>query len=114
MTTDFLAFEANGSLHAYSIKSDRNLEERTIQKLCIEKQYWINKNAKFDILFKCDVNRIMANNIRIVTQYYDENKVCDQYSKIFHMIAIKDIIVDMSKEIINKEKLENIKEEYGL
>lgn len=37
MTTDFLVTKADGTFHAYSVKADRDLSERTLQLLCVEK-----------------------------------------------------------------------------
>jgi len=71
MTTDFLVTEADGSLHAYSVKSDKNLSERTLQLLCIEKKYWITNGCKFDLLFKSAANKVLAANIRLITEFYD-------------------------------------------
>lgn len=101
MTTDFLVTEADGTLHAYSVKPDRNLSERTLQLLCIEKIYWITKGCKFDILFKSDVNRVLANNIRLVTEFYDPLMVFDKYSAIKHKIATKEYEIDLKTRPID-------------
>lgn len=108
MTTDFLVTEADGSFHAYSVKPDRNLNERTLQLLCIEKMYWITKGCKFDILFKSDVNRIFANNIRIVIEFYDPLRVFDKYSAIKHKIATKEYQIDMKKCELNNTIMEQL------
>ena len=110
MTTDFLVTKADGSLHAYSIKPDRNLSERTMQILCIEKIYWMNKKAKFDILFKTDANKILASNIRLVTEFYDQKRVFDKYSAIKHKIAIKEYCIDMGTVLIDNQILDKVLE----
>ena len=111
MTTDFLVTEKDGSLHAYSVKADRNLSERTLQLLSIEKMYWITAGVKFDILFKTDVNRILASNVRLVTEFYDPTFVFDKYSAIKHKIANKEIPFDLSSELITNEMLDQCLEE---
>lgn len=112
MTTDFLVTESDGKLHAYSVKLDRNLNERTIQLLCIEKLYWLSKNCKFTLLFKSDVNKILSSNIRLVTEYYQPQMVFDKYSAIKHKIAIKEYVVDMESKIIDNDMLDKLLEEY--
>lgn len=111
MTTDFLVTEKDGSLHAYSVKADRNLSERTLQLLSIEKMYWITAGVKFDILFKIDVNRILASNVRLVTEFYNPTFVFDKYSAIKHKIANKEIQFDLSSELITNEMLDQCLEE---
>lgn len=103
LTTDFLVTKKDGSFIAYSIKPNRNLSERTLQRLCIEKQYWLNKGADFKILFKEDANEILVNNIREVMAYYDKSFVFDDFSYIKHKIAHKEIYWDMENiPITNK------------
>ena len=111
MTTDFLVTEADGALHAYSVKPDRNLSERTMQLLCIEKMYWLMKGCKFDILFKSDVNRVFANNIRLVTEFYDPLKVFDKYSAIKHKIATKEYVIDLETKPIDDSIMDRLLEE---
>lgn len=112
MTTDFLVTESDGKLHAYSVKVDRNLSEREIQLLYIEKLYWLSKKCKFTILFKSDVNKIFSSNIRLVTEYYQPQIVFDKYSAIKHKIAIKEYVVNMESEIIDNNILDKLLEEY--
>ena len=40
MTTDFLVTKSDNSLHAYSVKVDKNLNDRTVELLYIEREYW--------------------------------------------------------------------------
>ena len=95
MTTDFLVTKADKSQCAYSIKTDRNLSERALQILCIEKQYWIENGADFQMLFKEDVNETLVENIRSVVPFYDKENTFDEYSEFKHKIAIKELPWDM-------------------
>ena len=95
MTTDFLVTEADGTLHAYSVKSDEFISERKLQLLCIEKMYWNKQGIKFDVLLKRNVNKVLAHNIRLVTEFYDSSYVFDWYSAFKHKIAIKEIKIDI-------------------
>ena len=109
MTTDFLVTKADGSNHAYSIKATRKgLNQRTLEKLYLEKLYWEAKSVPFSLLFKEDLNMALVQNIKRVVGYYDEIKVFDKYSLIKHKIAKKIIILNLEEEI-NFEKL--LKEE---
>jgi hypothetical protein len=113
MTTDFLATKTDGSYTAYSVKPDKRLSERTLQLLCIEKIYWKNNDVPFQMLFKDEVNMILANNIRLVTEFYDESKVFDKYSEVKHMIATKEIDVDLTKKILDNTDIDRMLEGDG-
>lgn len=101
MTTDFLVTKDNGKEIAYSVKVSRDLSERELQILCIEKLYWANKGIGFKMLFKTDVNLMMVRNIRIVVPFYNVSNVFDDISEIKHKIAVKDIPWDMENEEIS-------------
>lgn len=107
MTTDFLVERIDGAI-AYSIKNDRNLTQRTLELLCIEKMYWVNQGIEFKLLFKEDVNRILSTNIRIVTEFYDEKNIFDEISKIKHLIAIKYLICDLETKLLDTTYLRKI------
>lgn len=113
MTTDFLVTEADGTLHAYSVKVSPRLTKRQLEKLCVEKMYWLLKNCKFDMLFKTDVNKVLAANIRIVTEFYDSKRVFDKISAIKHKVAIKEYILDLNHEIITDKLLQQTLMEYS-
>lgn len=108
MTTDFLVTKSDGGLHAYSVKPDRKLSERALQILCIEKIYWNIRGYGFDLLFKSDVNMVLAANIRLVTEFYDPQSVFDKYSAIKHKIARKEYSADMEHVLIDRACLDNI------
>lgn len=103
MTTDFLTTEKSGKLHAYSIKTDTNLNERTLQLLCIEKLYWNKQGVPYTLLYKVDVNKILVSNIRIVTEFYDSDRVFDGISAIKHKIATKEIKTDLETKILTSD-----------
>lgn len=106
MTTDFLVTEANGALHAYSVKpSKKLLSDRNLEILCIEKTYWEAKNVKFNLLFKEDADEILVHNIRRVVEFYDESNIFDNYSAILHKISRKQIHCDLKKNILTKENI---------
>ncbi len=122
MTTDFVAIEADGTIHAYSVKPDRDLDVRAMEILTIEKIYWLSlsQNAKndeydihtkYDVLFKTDVNRILYNNIKRIVPYYKPNKEYDHYDFIKHKIATKEYKCDMEHKILDTEDLDRIWEE---
>ena len=114
MTTDMLVTKKNGTEVAYSVKSDKQLSKRQMQLLCIEKQYWLNQGTKCQLVFKSEMNTILASNIRLVTEFYDAALVFDVVSAIKHKIAIKEIEFDMdSKHIENSDlmKLLEVKNE---
>lgn len=111
MTTDMLVTKSDNTFIAYSIKADKELSERQLQLLCIEKQYWLNKGCQYKLVFKTDINTTLASNIRIVTEFYDATRVFDQLSAIKHKIAIKEFVVDMEHTIIDDLVLKKLLKE---
>ncbi len=107
MTTDFVAVEMDGTVHAYAVKADRDLDDRTKEILAIEEVYWKSMGAKFDIKYKSDVNIILYANILDVVAYYDPDSVSEQdpYSFIKHKIATKEYKCDMEHKILDAEEL---------
>lgn len=104
MTTDMLVFYQDGTCEAISVKvSKKELDNvRVVEKLTIEKKYWESFGISFKMVFKEEnINRILANNIRLVTDFYSLSMVYDKVSLIKHMIANKYIKVDMESKIIN-------------
>lgn len=105
MTTDLLVTRSDGSYIAYSVKPDRDLGERQLQLLCVEKQYWIKHGVPYKLIFKTDANRTLATNIRLVTEFYDPNTVFDVISAVKHKIAIKEYSFPMETKMIDNEAL---------
>ena len=101
MTTDFLVTKKNGSLQAYSVKPNKNIDERTLQILCIEKLYWDKQRVPFQLLFADEVNKTYASNIRLVTEYYSKESVFDEVSRLKHLIAIKKIPINMYECVLD-------------
>ena len=106
MTTDFLVTKSDNSLHAYSVKVDKNLNDRTVELLYIEREYWKYNGVPFDMLYSTDVNQVLVNNIRLITEFYNKNAIYDKYSYIKHLIAIKEIDLDISKTVIDNNQID--------
>lgn len=101
MTTDMLVTFANGKEQAFSVKYSRKATEqnRTVEKLYIEKMYWNRKNIPWHLVYKTDLPEIKIQNIRQCVKYYDVGNVHDDISLVKHLIARKMIIVDMNQPI---------------
>lgn len=101
MTTDFLVTYRDGSIKAFSVKTDRTVLEnpRDLEKLYIEKEYWNRTGIPFQMLYKSDVSRTTIHNIMDVVSCYDIKQVYDDFSLIRYMIAHKQLIVDMGTRI---------------
>ncbi len=109
MTTDFLATRADGSHVAYAVKYDRRLGNRKLELLAIEKEYWTTvMHYDFEVLFTEDLDRTLAHNIRLVTGHYDPESVFDETSRGAHLIATKQVSVDMSSHILDRQALQDI------
>ncbi len=109
MTTDLLVTRTNGTLEAYSIKTDRSVleNERTREKLFLEKLYWESQGILFHICMKEDVNLIYVQNIMDVISCYDPSRVQDAHGMIRYLIAHKKITVDMASSPLDYETLIN-------
>lgn len=101
MTTDMLVDLKDGRHLAVSCKPDANkLSDRDNEKITIESLYWKKARTKF-VLFETNrISKLLACNILDVFQYYDESKVHDSFSKAKHLVATKELKVNM-KEVIN-------------
>lgn len=100
MTTDFLVKMNDGSRFAISVKSDSRkfeINKRQQSLKLIEQTYWQRHGVEFMVVFKNEINEILARNISMVTQYYniDKNET-DKLNILKHLIATKQIIVDMT------------------
>lgn len=102
MTTDMLVTyqddTGNKLYKAYSIKNSVDVlnRNRTVEILRIEMAYWHLHGIPFEIIFgKQDINRVYAENIELVVDYYDIHKVETKIDRVKHLIAHKKIIVDM-------------------
>ena len=58
------------------------------------------------MLYSTDVNQVLVNNIRLVTEFYKNAAVYDKYSYVKHLIAVKEIDLDLSKTVIDNRKLD--------
>ncbi len=113
MTTDMLVTYPADRYVAYSVKDkredvdyelaktdeDRKRAIRTAEKLFVEKYYWTELGVEWKLVFKEDLNPVFVDNIRRSVVYYDEKSVHDDVSKIKHLIATKQIEVDMNAPI---------------
>lgn len=79
--------------------ADKKKVERTLQLLMIEKLYWQSRDVEYHLVYKEDLNIVYADNIRRVVEYYDSNRVHDDISRIKHLIATKQITVDLEHEL---------------
>ena len=104
MTSDFYVLYKNGKEKVFSVKNSRTVlkNKRTKEKLGIEACYWKKyRNVDFEIVYKEDMNIVYAENIRFVCVYYDRSKVFDEISLLKHLIATKQIVVDMENNLID-------------
>lgn len=107
MTTDLLVTRKDGSLEAYSVKIDESVlnNPRTIEKLFIEKTYWESESVPFHLCYKNSVNKILVRNIMDVVSCYKLTDVQDNIGMVRHMIAHKEIVVDMESAPLNYQQL---------
>lgn len=105
-TSDFRVFYEDGSVEVVSLKPSEevvfgteNVELRA--RLAIEQDYWNRQSVPWQLSYASDLNYTLADNIALVTKYYDKNEVYDDVSYLKHLIATKQVSVDMESEILN-------------
>lgn len=120
MTTDILATKAGGKLEAWSVKESKesvHKSPRTAEKLCLEKLYWSKRGVKWHLVYKTNLSRVYANNIRLCVEFFDVNRVFDDISLMKHLIAVKKISMDMETAplefgiLVHKEPYKTLIEE---
>ena len=101
VSTDFYVIRADGTREAYSIKpsADKVQKDRVKERIAIEKLYWEEQGVKFFLKFKTDIPKQELKNLIDIYPYRDEKSVHDSKSRIRHLIAIKEITIDMTKPI---------------
>lgn len=109
MTTDFLVFWKNGTRTAVCVKASKaDLEnKRTTEKVYLEKMYWESEGVPFSIVVKSEVNVTAANNVRLVTEFYNAEDVFDEISALKHLVARKLITMDLEAGPLNFGELLN-------
>ena len=107
MTSDLLVDFVDGTQTVYSVKrSSKDIEnKRTREKLAIEEAYWKAKDIDFKIIFTESLDINTVTNIRLVVEFYNKEDVYDEISYIKHLIATKQINVDLTKGLIDYSKL---------
>lgn len=102
MYTTFLVDFIDGSCKAIAVVSDSShLSDIQINRCWIQKQYWRRKGVPFEIKDYHSINKTLVRNIRLVTEFYEENRVFDLASSIKHAIATGAIKVDMQHQILD-------------
>lgn len=115
LTTDFLVIYQDGTKVAYSIKLDENFKEdkKQLQHVVIEKMYWESLGVKFLLRYKNQISRTEYENILDVMPYWNEERICDDFGIVRHLIARKAIPVDITKEIDIKAMLDEYAKEIN-
>lgn len=85
MTTFFLitiAENGQNRLLARTVKSSSELDsKRKIEKLEIERRYWEKQGVDWGIVTEYEINRILADNMKAIRNYYDL-KICGLFEGI--------------------------------
>ena len=107
MTSDLLVDYENGIHEVYSIKrSAKDLENtRTRDKLLLEELYWTRQGIKFQTVLTESLDVSTVTNIRLAIEFYKIEDVYDEISFIKHLIATKQIQVDLTKGLIDYSEL---------
>lgn len=107
MTSDLLVDYKNGTQEVFSIKANINdlKHRRTAEKLKIEQLYWERKGVKFNTILSDSIDINTVTNIRLAVEFYKKEDVFDEISFIKHLIATKQLPIDVTNGLINYSKL---------
>ncbi len=105
LTSDMVIFRNGEISEAISVKYDKyNLSNKDVETAWIEKKYWAEMGSGFRMLDRSDVNPILVQNLRLVTEYYNLKNVHDAESMLKHKIATKEIYIDLTTELLDFRK----------
>lgn len=107
MTSDLLVDYDDGKQEVYSVKRKASdLEnKRTREKLLIEELYWTRQGIKFQTVLTETLDMDTVTNIRLVIEFYKKEDVFDEISYIKHLIATKQLPIDLTNGLIDYSKL---------
>lgn len=113
MTTDFLVDRAEKQI-AVSVKCDWNkVNKRDIAFSELERMYWERKGVLFQRISGDAVNSNTFHNLRAITPFFNATVFPDVVSVLKHMIARKQVIVDLSEPLNYSVLLEQFREPVG-
>ncbi|EDT74339.1 heteromeric transposase endonuclease subunit TnsA [Clostridium butyricum] len=100
ITTDFLLKMRDGRTICRTIKQYNDLTKRQIEKFEIERRYWNKKGVSWKLVTERDIDKVMANNIELVYQFYDL-QIIKGFEK-FNKNQIKKLVLDFKRNILGK------------
>ncbi len=100
ITTDFLLKLREGKTICRTIKQYNDLTKRQIDKFEIERRYWEKKGVGWKIVTEREIDKIVANNIELVYQFYYLETI--KGFERFNMEQIKKIVLDFKKNILGR------------
>lgn len=115
-TTDLLVDYADGHQEAYSIKfslEDLQKHPNQIKNLWVQKAYWngLKNPVEFKQVFTTDINRIYAENIARIVQYWRPDTVTDKVSLYMFMLSHKKIDLDLRSDPLDDVRLHKLAED---
>ena len=105
-TADFLVTMANGDKRAYQVKRNR-MQINTLhdkRRIAIEGTYWNCLHIPFKLIYAEDIDEAYYNNIARAVRYYDESNVFDNVSQFQHLVATKQVQIDMKSGLVDWKK----------
>lgn len=120
LSTDFRISFANGRELACSVKASRKefdsgrVQKEKYEKLLIrqtiEQEYWKKFGIEFRIVFRDELNHVLAKNIGTCMRFYKPEMVTGIEDQLKYLLAHKVLSIPMDREILRFSKLVNGKE----
>ncbi|CAG9703489.1 hypothetical protein CNEO_40662 [Clostridium neonatale] len=90
----------DGTILCRTIKQCNDLTKRQIDKFEIERRYWDKKGISWKVVTERNIDKVMANNIELVYQFYDLQTI-KGFEKL-NIEQIKELVLDFKKYILGK------------
>ena len=103
LTTDFFCTMRDGTYRAYQVKDNpedvSSLSDE--RRVYIEKLYFKSLGIPWRLIFAEDIDIAYADNIKSAVRYYDEKNAHDYISKYKHLVATKQIDIDLRHGLVD-------------
>lgn len=116
MTSDMYIVRKNGTIEIVSVKDSPDVlkDNRTVEKLAIEKIYWLQKGINWRLEYKSRQNPVLISNLMLCLPFYKAESVFDQISYAKHLIATKQLSIPLDKKELEITKIACDIERSGL
>lgn len=102
--TDFLVTLRDNTYAAYMVaKNHSAMSNAKVEQVYLLKRYWNNREVPFHLLYTDSFNKTFIQNLCICMPFYAEGSYTDSIGRFKHLVATKQITIDMTKGLITSD-----------